>query len=108
MTTTGATRYLSLDWARGLMMVATLLTVALLPPRPAQLVHAEWLDPTALDLIFPVFVLLSGVGLAFANRGRVRWRDTLRRSLTLLPAGWPTTRSPRARSTWPPGGSLGR
>lgn len=84
---TAAQRFLSLDWARGWMLVATLLTVALIGKRPFQLEHAGWLGVTALDMIFPTFVLLSGVGLAFANRRRVPLRTTLRRSVTLLLCG---------------------
>lgn len=82
-----SSRRVSLDWARGCMMVATLLTVALAYPRPPQLDHAAWLGVNLLDIIFPVFVLLSGVGLAFANRNGMRWGSTIRRSVTLLVAG---------------------
>lgn len=80
-------RFLSLDWARGWMLVATLLTVALVGPRSPQLEHARWLGVTVVDTIFPTFVLLSGVGLAFANRRPMPLRTTLRRSVTLLVCG---------------------
>jgi predicted acyltransferase len=42
---------------------------------------------SAIDTIFPVFVTLSGFGLALAYRRHVTWRRTLRRSAVLLACG---------------------
>lgn len=80
-------RLTSLDWVRGWFLVASVGTAAVLSPRPDQLRHAAWFGVTALDVIFPLFVTLSGCGLAFAYRNRVGWRATLRRSIVLLLVG---------------------
>lgn len=80
-------RITSLDWARGVFLIVSVTTSAVLAPRPPQLVHASWSGVTAYDLIFPLFVLLSGAGLAFAYRNRVRPLVTLRRVVVLLVVG---------------------
>lgn len=80
-------RIASLDWVRGLFLVGSVATVSVLAPRPEPLVHAEWSGVTVQDLVFPLFVTLSGAGLAFAYRNRVGWGATVRRSLVLLVAG---------------------
>ncbi len=80
-------RIVSLDWVRGLFLCGSVATVSVLAPRPAPLVHAEWSGVTVQDLVFPLFVTLSGAGLAFAYRNRVGWGPTIRRSLVLLVAG---------------------
>lgn len=77
----------SLDAIRGLFLLASVGSAAALEPRPAQLVHAAWFGLTAYDVIFPLFVTLSGCGLAFAYRNAVGWRPTLRRVAVLLLAG---------------------
>lgn len=80
-------RIASLDWVRGLFLCGSVATVSVLAPRPEPLVHAEWFGVTVQDLVFPLFVTLSGAGLAFAYRNRVGWGPTVRRSLVLLVAG---------------------
>lgn len=80
-------RIASLDWVRGWFLCASVATVSVLAPRPEQLVHAEWFGVTAQDLIFPLFVSLSGAGLAFAYRNAVGWGATIRRSVVLLLCG---------------------
>ena len=80
-------RIASLDAGRGLMLVASVGTEAVLDPRPEQLVHAAWIGLTAYDLIFPTFVVLSGCGLAFAYARHVSLTTTLRRTGMLLLAG---------------------
>lgn len=82
-----AGRIASLDWVRGLFLVGSVTTVSILAPRPDQLEHAEWFGITVQDIIFPLFVTLSGCGLAFAYRNRVGWAATLRRSVVLLLCG---------------------
>jgi predicted acyltransferase len=79
-----AQRVLALDWARGGMLIASLVNVGVLAPRPVALQHAAWFGVRPVDLVFPVFVALAGVGLALANRRPVPVRTTVRRSLTLL------------------------
>jgi predicted acyltransferase len=80
-------RITSLDWVRGWFLVGSVATVSVLPPRPDQLNHAPWFGLTVEDTIFPLFVTLSGCGLAFAYRNRVGWGATLRRSVVLLLCG---------------------
>lgn len=80
-------RIASLDWVRGLFLCLSVGTVSVLPPRPEQLRHADWFGITAQDMIFPLFVTLSGAGLAFAYRNSVGWGRTIRRSVVLLIAG---------------------
>lgn len=80
-------RITSLDWVRGWFLVASVTTVSVLAPRPEQLQHASWVGLTLEDMIFPLFVTLSGCGLAFAYRNRVGWGDTFRRSVVLLLCG---------------------
>ena len=80
-------RIASLDWVRGWFLCASVATVSVLAPRPEQLNHAEWFGVTAQDLVFPLFVTLSGAGLAFAYRNAVGWGATIRRSVVLLLCG---------------------
>jgi predicted acyltransferase len=76
-----------LDWVRGWFLVGSVATASVLPPRPDQLTHASWFGLTVEDTVFPLFVTLSGCGLAFAYRNRVGWAATLRRSVVLLLCG---------------------
>lgn len=80
-------RVASLDVARGWMLLVSvaMLTIATPPPRP--LVHATWEGIRAFDLVFPLFVSLSGVGMAFAYRNRVSHWVSLRRVVVLLVVG---------------------
>lgn len=80
-------RITSLDFIRGLMLCWSITSVAWLAPRPDYMVHATWIGVRAEDTIFPLFVTLSGCGLAFAYRNRVGWTATLRRSVVLLAVG---------------------
>jgi predicted acyltransferase len=49
--------------------------------------HAVWAGVHPLDVIFPVFVTLSGCGLAFAMRNRVEPRPLIRRFIVLIVVG---------------------
>jgi heparan-alpha-glucosaminide N-acetyltransferase len=80
-------RLLSLDTCRGLLLLVNVAAISLLAPQPDQLRHAAWQGVSAIDTIFPVFVTLSGFGLALAYRKHVTWRRTLRRSAVLLLCG---------------------
>jgi predicted acyltransferase len=80
-------RFTSLDWSRGWMLVGLLATVAILPPRPTWLQHPAWSGVSVNDLIFPLFVGLSGVGMAFAYARRVSGWVTLRRFCVLVVVG---------------------
>ncbi len=80
-------RLTSLDWARGWMILTHLMAVSVLAPVPEQLRHPEWLGVTFFDMIFPLFVGLSGCGLAFAYSRKVPIRVTARRALVLFGAG---------------------
>lgn len=80
-------RITSLDWVRGLFLCVSVSSVSVLAPRPRWLQHASWIGVRFEDLIFPVFVILSGCGLAFAYRNQVGWWATLKRSVVLLVCG---------------------
>ena len=79
-------RIVSLDWVRGWMLVASVCANSLLLP-PEWLDHAEWDSVHVMDLIFPIFVTLSGCGLAFAMHRGVKPLPLLRRAVILLLAG---------------------
>lgn len=79
-------RIASLDWARGWMLIAS-VTVNSLLVTPAWLDHARWDGVHPIDAIFPMFVTLSGCGLAFAMTRSVKVGPLLRRVAVLLIAG---------------------
>ncbi|MFD1507261.1 DUF1624 domain-containing protein [Georgenia yuyongxinii] len=93
-------RLTGLDWARGLVALVLVGTESVLAPRPAQLVHAEWTGVTAYDLIFPLFVLLAGCGMALAYQNEVPARRTARQVLVLLLAGLAYNVATTAEVTW--------
>lgn len=80
-------RVASLDVARGWMLLTSVSSAAVVTQRPPWLVHAVWRGITIYDLIFPLFVTLSGVGMAFAYRNRVSHWVSLRRVVVLLVVG---------------------
>lgn len=80
-------RLTSLDWARGWMILIHLTSVSVLAPVPEQLRHPAWLGVTFFDVIFPLFVGLSGCGLAFAYSRRVSGWVTARRAVVLITVG---------------------
>jgi heparan-alpha-glucosaminide N-acetyltransferase len=80
-------RVLSLDSVRGILLLVNIAVISVLPPVHPQLKHAQWFGVTFFDVIFPLFVTFSGVGLAFAHRNHVTWRRTFRRSGLLLVIG---------------------
>lgn len=61
-----------------------------------QLAHVPWQGLSMYDLIFPLFVFISGVAMHFslaraAEQGRSRWKSALllvRRALLLVAMGW--------------------
>ncbi len=81
-----AARIAALDWARGWMLVASVTVNSVFIP-VAALQHAAWTGVTPLDIIFPLFVTLSGVGMAFAFARRVDIVRVIRRALVLLALG---------------------
>ena len=56
-------RIQSLDWTRGWMLVAS-VTVNSWVFMPEWFQHAPWFGVHPVDVIFPIFVTLSGVDLA--------------------------------------------
>ncbi|MCE0485706.1 heparan-alpha-glucosaminide N-acetyltransferase domain-containing protein [Ornithinimicrobium sediminis] len=78
---------MSLDVARGLFLIASVTTASALPPVAPWMRHPAWFGVTPYDLIFPLFVTLSGVGLAFAYRSPTPTTVTVRRVLVLLSVG---------------------
>lgn len=83
---TSPARIASLDVARGLMLVWSVTSVSLLAA-PRWYEHAPWVGVHPVDLVFPVFVTLSGCGLAFANRRRTPVVALARRVVVLLAFG---------------------
>lgn len=81
-----APRIASLDLVRGLMLVASVAANSLLAG-PEWFEHAPWNGVHPVDLIFPVFVTLSGCGLAFAMHRRVDVWSLVRRVLILFAVG---------------------
>lgn len=79
-------RVTALDASRGVLLVVTIMVSAWLDPGPFMQ-HARWEGVTFVDTVFPLFVTLSGAGIAFAYRRRVSWRVTFRRAAVLLVAG---------------------
>lgn len=80
-------RITSLDVGRGWFLIMSVTSAAWLAPRPDWLIHAPWIGIRYYDLIFPLFVTLSGIGLAFAYHNRVSFKVTLRRIVVLLVVG---------------------
>lgn len=80
-------RITSLDTARGLFLIVSVLSASVIPPVPGWLQHPSWFGVNFYDLIFPLFVTLSGVGLAFAYRRGSDWPATIRRVVVLLVVG---------------------
>ena len=79
-------RIASLDWARGIMLVASVLSNSLIAP-PKWFDHARWSGIHPIDIIFPMFVTLSGCGLAFAMHRRVNPGPLSRRFAVLMLVG---------------------
>lgn len=85
-----ARRIISLDVARGLMLVVSVAVNAWITA-PAWFEHAPWLGVHPVDLVFPSFVALSGAGLAFAYSRRVPLRPMVHRVVVLALAGFAYT-----------------
>lgn len=89
MTTTRtrpSTRIVALDWLRGIMLVAS-VTINSMVLAPASVHHSPWDGVNLEDVIFPIFVTLSGCGLAFALSRRTDWLRFGRRVLVLVLLG---------------------
>ena len=85
-----APRIISLDVARGLMLVVSVAVNAWITA-PAWFEHAPWQGVHPVDLVFPTFVALSGAGLAFAYSRRVPLRPMVHRVVVLTLAGFAYT-----------------
>lgn len=83
---TSRRRIASLDWARGIMLIASVGSNSLIAT-PKWFDHAPWSGVHPIDVIFPMFVTLSGCGLAFAMHRRVKLGPLLRRVVVLLVVG---------------------
>ncbi|WP_369052783.1 heparan-alpha-glucosaminide N-acetyltransferase domain-containing protein [Kineococcus terrestris] len=83
---TARPRLSSLDVVRGLMLVVSVSVNSLLVV-PAWFDHAEWDGVHGIDLVFPVFVTLTGCGLGFAMHRRTDVRSLARRVLVLVAVG---------------------
>jgi predicted acyltransferase len=102
-------RITSLDAARGLMLVWSVTSVSLLAA-PKWYEHAPWTGVHPVDLVFPVFVTLSGCGLAFLGRRRTPVGPLVRRIVVLLVVGLAynsvVAMSSKGGSPWPGWGHL--
>ena len=83
---TPSRRITGLDVVRGLALCVSVAVNSLLVA-PAWFEHAEWDGVHGLDLVFPVFVTLTGCGLGFAMHRRTDVRSLGRRVLVLVGAG---------------------
>jgi predicted acyltransferase len=79
-------RIASLDLVRGVMLIASVGVNSLIVT-PEWFDHARWESVHPIDVIFPVFVTLSGCGLAFAMHRGVKIAPLARRVVILLAAG---------------------
>ncbi len=80
------TRIAALDWLRGIMLVAS-VAINSMVILPASVHHSPWDGVNLEDVIFPIFVTLSGCGLAFALSRRTDWVRFARRVLVLFGLG---------------------
>lgn len=81
-------RVASLDVVRGLMLIASVGVNSIVHPT-GQSEHHPWDGVHLIDLIFPVFVTLTGAGIAFANvRGISNPPRLVRRVVVLTAAGF--------------------
>lgn len=85
--TSASVRVNALDAARGVMLILSVSAEAVLSPRPEAFRHTPWAGLHYYDWIFPLFVTLSGCGMAFLFRGRINWRRNARRVGVLVAAG---------------------
>lgn len=76
----------SLDALRGIMLIASIVSNSLVPV-PHWYDHSRWGGVHGIDLIFPVFVTITGIGLGFAMHRRVQAGPLLRRAAVLFAAG---------------------
>ena len=90
-------RLFSLDVFRGLTVAGMILVTdpgtysAVYKP----LLHAQWENPTATDMIFPSFLVMAGIAMTLSFAARLRrgetrrqlWLHVLRRSLTIFVLG---------------------
>lgn len=76
---------MSLDVARGIVVVASVFLTALSGPYAQS--HAAWYGLTPVDLIFPAFVTLMGAALALTLRRPLAGWRLARRTTVLVLAG---------------------
>lgn len=69
------------------MLILSVSAEAVLSPRPTAFVHTKWSGLHYYDWIFPLFVVLSGCGMAFLFGRRIAWTRNARRIGVLLAAG---------------------
>ncbi|MBO0611042.1 heparan-alpha-glucosaminide N-acetyltransferase domain-containing protein [Myceligenerans salitolerans] len=77
---------MSLDALRGTMLVASVVSNSMVHV-PEWYDHARWAGVRGMDLIFPVFVTITGMGLGFALHRRVAPGALARRAAVLFAVG---------------------
>lgn len=88
-------RVVSLDVFRGLTVSAMIFfnTLPISPYTPYFLKHSEWTGLTAVDVIFPFFLFIAGVSMAYSFKNRAKqspkqlWGHFLFRVTTLFLIG---------------------
>lgn len=89
----GKKRIISVDILRGITIIAMILvnTPGTWSSVYAPLLHAEWHGLTPTDLIFPFFLFIVGISIAFAYKnqtpGIIAYKKVLIRSLKLVGLG---------------------
>lgn len=84
----GSGRSPALDVARGTVVLCSLVMSHVFTGSVPLFSHADWYGLTLLDLVFPSFLTLFGVALAFAGkRWKGGWRRVLRRTAVLAVVG---------------------
>jgi len=86
-------RLVSLDVLRGVTIAFMIMVNTSGPGAWAQMHHAAWNGLTATDLVFPTFLFVVGVSIAFAynarlakgaTRGRLAWHTVTRAVILIL------------------------
>jgi len=80
-------RIYSVDIARGCVVALSVLLSHILPGGYPLLRHAEWYGITVIDLIFPAFVTLFGLGMGIAYFYGIRWKKVIRRTVLFILIG---------------------
>ncbi|MCT8137651.1 DUF1624 domain-containing protein [Anaerobacillus sp. CMMVII] len=82
-------RIYSLDIARGFIILVAIF-LGNIPGGNGEYEwarHARWEGLPLLDMLFPAFLTLFGIGMAVAYRNGIKWKKVLRRTIILFAIG---------------------